>query len=330
MKEHIALRAWEMITEFSSLKKLNFFPSLVSMTWLFLVIIYQISYTYIIIFQQKDKFLQFVSDFIHKDYLFEVLLGFAILFLLTIFVVPLAEGAIVEMIHSYRKSDGKKSHNTFQGFFDGLRHFLPLFEAHNVVSIFRPLAVITFYILLLRLFGRPYFESITYIMGAYLIFSFFINMCFSYAKFFIIFENRWVIESLSYSTGMAVRHIGITMQLYYTTILLYLRTIIVGVIFLFLPLIISSIVTFFTIMEVRMILLSIFSLLSFMLYIFIVHLNSTLEIFVEATWYEAYQLCKKEDQEYDADHGNHGEDGAGHTNHESGHIDAHGDAGSHH
>ena len=94
------------------------------------------------------------------------------------------------MIHSYRKSNGQKLHRTFQGIFDGFRHFLPLFEAHNVISVFKPLAVVTFYILLLRLFGKEYFEPITYIMVTYLIFAFFINMCFSYAKFFIIFENK--------------------------------------------------------------------------------------------------------------------------------------------
>jgi hypothetical protein len=128
-------------------------------------------------------------------------------------------------------------------------------------------------------------------------------MCFAYAKFFIIFEGTTAIKSLSLSTGMAVRHIGITMQLYYTMILLYLRTIIVGIIFLLLPFIISSIVTWFTIVSVQMILLIVFGVLSLIFFVFIVHLNSTLEIFIEATWYEAYQLCKKEDGEWNADHG---------------------------
>ena len=122
MKEHIALRAWEMITEFSSLKKLNFFPSFIGMTWLFLVLIYQITFTYVIIFKQKDKFFSLVSNFMHKDYFIEVLVSFGGLFLLYIFVAPLAEGALVEMIHSYRKSNGEKKHrwsSTFSATFRG-------------------------------------------------------------------------------------------------------------------------------------------------------------------------------------------------------------------
>lgn len=126
------------------------------------------------------------------------------------------------------------------------------------MAIFRPLSIITFYILLLRLFGKEYFISISWAMGIYLLFAFFLNMCFAYAKFFIIFEGRHAIQSLSASTGMAVRHIGITMQLYYTMILLYLRTLIVAVIFLVLPFVISAIVAWFTIISVQIGLLIIF------------------------------------------------------------------------
>lgn len=91
MKEHIALQAWEMITRFSSLKKLNFIPSLIGMIWLFLVLTYQITFTYIVVFKQKDEFLQLLSNFIHKDYFIEVLISLTILFILYIFVTPLAE-----------------------------------------------------------------------------------------------------------------------------------------------------------------------------------------------------------------------------------------------
>ena len=146
-------------------------------------------------------------------------------------------------------------------------------------------------------------------MGIYLVFAFFISMCFSYSKFFVIFENKSALNSLSASTGLAVRHINITGRLYFTMILLYLRTIIIGLIFLWLPFVISSIIAFFTILTVKYIFLGIFALVSIVLFIFIVHLNSTLEIFVEATWYEAYQLCKKEDAEYGNNHSEtHGHD----------------------
>lgn len=210
--------------------------------------------------------------------------------------------------------------------FDGLRHFLAIFEVQNLTAIFRPLSIITFYIFLLRIFGVAFFTPITITMGVYLFFAFFVNMVFAYSKFFIIFEGKHALESLSASTGMAVRHISITGQLYFTMILLYLRTIIVALIFLVLPFAVSSIIAFFTIMTVKIIFLSIFGVISLILFIFIVHLNSTLEIFIEATWYEAYQLCKKEDAEYGGPtehHDAHGQN-THHDNHGHGGHDDHG------
>ncbi len=56
MKEAIVLHAWEMITKFPSLKKLNFIPSFIGMLWLFLILLYQITFTYVSVFNKKDAF----------------------------------------------------------------------------------------------------------------------------------------------------------------------------------------------------------------------------------------------------------------------------------
>ena len=126
---------------------------------------------------------------------------------------------------------------------------------------------------------------------------------------------------------MALRHIGITGKLYFTMILLYMRTIIVAAIFLGIPFVVSGIIAFFTIVSVKIFFLAIFSIIALVFFIFIVHLNSTLEIFVEATWYEAYMLCKAEDIAYgghdshghDAHYDDHGHDA--HVGHDAHHDD---------
>ncbi len=327
MKEAIILPAWETVTHFHSLKKFNFVPSFVGMLWLFLILIYQITFTYVYVFGKKDEVLSGIAKFAHTDYFGETLIALWSVLVLYILLEPIATWGIIQMIDSYKKSHGENPHRTFQWIFDWLRHFLPIFEIQNLTSIFRPLSVITFYILLLRLFGKDYLVMISTIMGIYLIFSFCINMCFAYSKFFVIFENKWALESLGASTGLAVRHIHITGRLYFTMILLYLRTIIVAVIFLVLPFFVSSVIALFTLLSIKMFFLGVFGIVSFIFFIFIVHLNSTLEIFVEATWYEAYMLCKKEDKEYTWLHEDYHEVGDGHDNH--GHKDDHVDHGHH-
>lgn len=336
MKESIILPAWETITEFHSLKKLNFIPSLIGMLWLFLVLIYQITFTYVNVFEKKDEVLSVIAKFAHTDYFGETLIALWTILLLYIILEPIAVGGIIQMIDSYKKTHGKNPHRTFQWIFDGMRHFLPIFEVQNLTSVFRPLSVVTFYILLLRLFWKDYFTIVSVVMWIYLIFSFFLNMCFAYSKFFIIFEDKKAVQSLSASTSLAVRHISITGKLYFTMILLYLRTIIVALIFLVLPFVVSSIIAFFTIISIKMFFLGFFGIVSIVFFIFIVHLNSTLEIFVEATWYEAYMLCKKTDKEYsgyhDDHHGGHDDHGHWHDDHDSGHDthDDHHDSHGHH
>ncbi len=159
-------------------------------------------------------------------------------------------------------------------------------------------------------------------MSIYLFFAFCINICFSYAKFFIIFEHKGAVESLSASTGLAMRNIGITGRLYFTMILLYLRTIVVAIIFLVIPFLISSFLAFLpTIIALKIFFLIIFLIISIILFIFIVHLNSTLEIFIEATWYEAYMTCKEDEAIHGHGEANHHDD-HGHDNHGS--HDTHG------
>lgn len=121
-----------------------------------------------------------------------------------------------------------------------------------------------------------------------------------------------------------MQNIGITGKLYFTMILLYLRTIIVAIIFFVIPFLISSFLALLpAIIGLKLFFLFVFLIISVILFIFIVHLNSTLEIFIEATWYEAYMLCKAEEKSsghetHHVDHNDHGH--ATHNDH-TGHDD---------
>lgn len=91
MKESIVLSAWELITKFHSLKKLNFIPSFIGMLWLFLILAYQAVFTYVIIFKKKDQFFEALIQFVHNDYFTEVIITIGVIFLLYMFLAPLTE-----------------------------------------------------------------------------------------------------------------------------------------------------------------------------------------------------------------------------------------------
>ena len=130
-------------------------------------------------------------------------------------------------------------------------------------------------------------------MTVYLGFSFLINILFSYARFFIIFDNKKALEALSFSVNMALNNLSITFHLYFTLLLVYIRTFITATIFIIFPFIISGLFTYITTSWIQMVSVTLILLLFLVLLIFISHLNSVLEIFVEAIWYNAYKENKK-------------------------------------
>ena len=102
MKDSIVISAWEMVTNFHSLKKLNFIPSFMGMLWLFVILFYQITFTYIYIFDKKDEAMLALAKFLHNDYFGETIGVLAIIFLLFQLLEPIASGGIIEMMHSYK------------------------------------------------------------------------------------------------------------------------------------------------------------------------------------------------------------------------------------
>ena len=295
MRENIIVPAWDSVIHATSIKKFNFFPAFLGILWLSMIILYQITFTYVQVFHKKDEFFSVLDRFIHATYFTETITGVILIFLCYIFISPIAEAGVIQMIHHEKENTipNHKSLSWISGFFRWCAYFLPIFELQNMLSIFRLISVITFYILLLRIFWKEYFLSISVIMGIYLLFSFCLNMFFAYAPFFIIFENKKAFEALALSTQMAIHNIEVTSHLYFTLLLVYLRTIIIAIIFIILPFIISWVLAFITTISIKIVFL-IFAWISIGWFLlFVSHLNSVLEIFMHSIWYHAYIENKK-------------------------------------
>lgn len=299
MKERIVTNAWEFATEFPSLKKLNFLPSFFGTSWLFLLLIYQITYTWVLIFDKQNEILQFLINLPKQSYFLWVVLWIVLIFIFFTILNPIARGGIIQMMDTYRKNDGKKFHRSWQWFFDGLSHFLPIFEIQNILAIFSPLTIITFTIFLWRFLDKEFHTAVLIIMWIYFIFALFLNMLFAYAPMFVVFEDKKWTESLSASTSMALQNINITSKLYFTNLILHLRIVIVGWFYLLMPFVISGALAYFTMANVEIFLWIIFIIIAILFFVFIVHLNSVLEIFILWIWYESYKYCKEEQKNFE-------------------------------
>ena len=113
-KENIVLRAWEFVTQFPSLKKFNFIPSFFGMTWLLLLLAYQVIFTLVILFEKKDEAVNIIYNFIHDSYIVEAVLFVGFIFVFYTLTNPIAKGGIIHMMDTYRKNEGKQFHRSWQ------------------------------------------------------------------------------------------------------------------------------------------------------------------------------------------------------------------------
>lgn len=293
MRHNIVIPSFELVHNATMIKKFNFFPSFLSTLYLSVIVLYQTAFSYIYIFQKKDEFFSLVIDFIHQSYFIEVLIWLFVWFILYIIIQPIAEWWIVLLIDAYNKKEANK-YKISTWITQWLLNFLPLFEYHNFMWLFRLLSIITFYFLLLRVFGEWYALMISVIVFFYLIFSIIVNLLFAYTKFFIIFEKKPVFEAISLSTSMSLNSIEVTWKLYYTLFLVYIRIFLTIIIFIIFPLIFSALFAFLTTKIFFIVWIIVMTLIFAIFLVFVSHLNSVVEIFVEALWYNAYLENKKE------------------------------------
>jgi uncharacterized membrane protein len=99
IKKEIILKAWNIINEDSKIKKIYFGPGIISILFLTILLVYQVIYTYVELFNKKEEALVVILNFFHSSYFMETLIGFGVFILLYIFINPLFEGSLIQYIH---------------------------------------------------------------------------------------------------------------------------------------------------------------------------------------------------------------------------------------
>lgn len=319
MRESIVLPAWKVASESATIKKLNFLPSLLATAYLSCIILYQVAWSYVNVFHLKDRFFSLVIEFAHASYFMETMITVGILFVIYLLVNPIAEGGLIYLI-SHKDSGDPWDKPLIRALSVGLRSFLPIFEAHNLLAPFKLLAIITEYLFLLRIFGKDYAVAISAIMAAYLALSLVVNVMFAYTRFFIVFENDRAFQAMGKSVRMTLENLDVTFRLYFTLVVVYVRTLLTVVAFIVFPFIVSAILTYVTIGFLQTVAVAVIGIAVLGFLGFVSHLNSVLEIFVEALWYRAWKDNRDRTPAADG-YGHDGHDG--HDDH-GGHGDSHG------
>ena len=229
----------------------------------------------------------------HTDYFVEVLIAFLVFFLLYILIIPIAEGGLIALIDKVDTTNHSgevaiRNQTVGYGLSRGIRHFLPVFEANGITALFKLVSIITFTFFLIRLLGKEYTGQILIFMGFYFLVALVINILLAYTRFFIVLKGMKAFDAVVASAGMALENIGITMRLYTTLLVVYVRTLLTVLLLIAFPFVLSGILTYITTAFLQIIFIGLLGVLGLGFLIFVSHLSSVLEIFVETLWYRAY------------------------------------------
>ncbi len=267
-----------------------FFPGLLGVIFLTVILVYQSIYTYVVIFNKKEQVLELILKFFHSVYFVQFVIVIASILFFNFFILPIFEGGLISYINK-KSTDWHASAS--DAIWVGLFHYLPLIEYSSIFSEFKLITIINGYLFLLRFIGLEFILYLNYFLIGAILFSFVINVLFAYTKYVIVIEGTTVLTAIGTSSKMAILNPKITIRLYFLMFVLNLRVFINFIIFLIFPVIIFSAVLYITSKVFLLIALIILWILFIGFILFLSYMATVLEIFKGAIWYFAYKESKK-------------------------------------
>ena len=285
-KNDIIIPAWELIKDDDKVKKMYFFPWILSIIFLSALLAYQTIYTYTILSGKKEETLEKILNFVHSDYITEFIIWAIIFIILYVLIIPIFEWAIIRYI---AKKDIEKSAEVWESLSVWLYRFLPIFEYDNLFSEFKFLSIVNWYLFFLRFFEFKYINVISYVFLWLFLFSIIINILFAYSKYIIILENKKVFESIWKSAKLSLMNLKNTFKLYFLMFILNIRVIFNFVIFLIFPVLIVFVIWFVTTQLIKTLALIVIWTIFVWFILFLWYLAWVLEALKTAIWYYAYK-----------------------------------------
>lgn len=289
-KKDILLPAWEIIKDDIKVKKMYLFPGLLWIIFLTVILVYQSIYTYIVIFNKKDKALELILNFFHSEYILEAIIIAIVFLFIYLLITPIFEWALIRYIF---KKDTDNYISTSDALSMWVYRFLPLFKYWNLFSEFKFISIINAYLFIIRFFDWEHIKEISYGFLVIFFFSIIINSLFAYSKYIIVLENKWVFEAISKSSKLAILNIVTTLKLYLFMFILNVRVIINFIVFLIFPVIIVITLWLITSQIFLTIAISALAIIFLLFILFLGYLTWVLEVFKWAIWYFAYKESQK-------------------------------------
>lgn len=278
----------KLIKEDIRVKRFYFFPWLLSVLFISVLLVYQVVYTYSVLLWKEDVTFELILNLFHSAYITQMLIAAGVFIICYILLVPVFEGWLIKYIDTSITSRASRSDSIWHG----ILRFAPLFEFNNIFNMFKLMSIINWFLFSVRFLGIEYIYLLSVIFFIAFLFSIVINILTAYATYEIVLENKWVFEAIGTSSQLAMVNIKTTIKLYILMFVMNLKVIINFAVFLIFPILWGFIIGFLSSQIFITITFIVLWVMFVSLILLLWYIASVLEVFTTSIWYNAYREWK--------------------------------------
>lgn len=286
--------AWKLTLNAQKIRRFNFWGSLLDTLILSGTLVYQIGYIWLDVMHQKSEFftwLRKASTVLigeHRVSVISSLLLVGIFYFLVNFLIKnIFNAGLIYLIRAYNNKD-ERQYRGMSAFTFGWKKSVKLAEYHSLLFWSKPV-----YILYIFFWGYRFLDGnwsiISVVAIVFLVALTLTRFLFEYARYYIITEDIGVFESLGLSLTMTMENIGITLRIFISLVLVYIREIILLIGIFTLPFIMSWLVALGLAPIFLQGVFVVIGLVYLLFLIIVSAMNSVIELFVETLWYSVFR-----------------------------------------
>ncbi len=287
-KENILLPSLETIKSDAKIKKFYFFPGLLSVIFLWVLLLYQVVYTYVVLLGRKEQAFEVILSFFHSDYLSYLIIVSAIFVVFYIILIPIFEWALIQYIDKRQRGEASRSDSIGVWVF----RFYPLFEFNNIFNMFKFISIINWYLFSLRFLWLEYLKVLSIFFVIAFFFSLIVNIIVAYARYEIVLQKKWVFEAIWVSSQISLLNIKTTIKLYFLMFIMNMKVMLNFIVFLVFPLFAVFVTGFLSSNIFTTIALFLLGAIFIFLLLVLGYMAAVLDIFTTSIWYHAYREWK--------------------------------------
>lgn len=198
------------------------------------------------------------------------------------FLIPsFCEGSIIQLLARKRNGQDVK---TRDGIRFGILYFLPIFEYSLFVKTFSITSLMTWLAFVLRNLGWDWFYFVLPFFAVMAVAGIILTLLFTYTEFFIVIDDRGVMEAVAKSTVLVVTHLEETILLTILMLIIGLRIIVQLLFVLLIPAIMVLLAYLFASTAIPSIGLIVGGIAGLVMLYLAAYLSGIIHVFAASVW----------------------------------------------